>query len=71
MRTTLAIDDRLLAEVRNLSGAKTKKGAVEVALTDYVMRKKARKLLELEGTIELAYAIDELLERRSDDVPHR
>jgi Arc/MetJ family transcription regulator len=71
MRTTMAIDGRLLAEVKNLSGAKTKKDAVEVALTDYVMRKKARKLLELEGTIELAYTLDELLERRGNDVPHR
>jgi Arc/MetJ family transcription regulator len=71
MRTTLAIDDHLLEEVKNLSGAKTKKDAVEAALTDYVMRRKARRLLDLEGKIELRYTVDELLERRREDVPHR
>lgn len=35
MRTTLAIDDALLKEVKALSGAKTKKDAVRVALTEY------------------------------------
>lgn len=71
MRTTMAIDDRLLTEVRNLSGARTKKEAVTLALTDYVMRKKARRLLDLEGTIDLEYTLDDLLERRRQDVPYR
>lgn len=71
MRTTLAIDDALLQEVKDLSGAKTKKDAVEVALSEYVRRKKARRLLELEGKVDLSFSLDDLLERRSRDVPHR
>jgi Arc/MetJ family transcription regulator len=71
MRTTLAIDDALLKEVKDLSGAKTKKDAVKVALTEYVRRKKARDLLQLEGKMDLAYSMDELLERRRQDVPDR
>ena len=71
MRTTLLVDDGLLQEVKDLSGAKTKKEAVNVALADYVMRKRARKLLELEGRIDLAFSRDDLLKRRGDDVPHR
>jgi Arc/MetJ family transcription regulator len=71
MRTTLAIDNTLLWEVKDLSGAKTKKDAVNVALAEYVMRKKANKLLDLEGKIDLTYNLDELLKRRRKDVPHR
>ena len=69
MRTTLAINEDLLNEVKLLSGAKTKKDAVEKALVDFVRRKKAKKLLQLEGKIELSFTAKEFLERRRKDVP--
>ena len=71
MRTTLAINEQLLNEVKLLSGAKTKKDAVEKALVDFVRRRKARKLLQLEGKIELSFTPKELLARRRKDVPRR
>jgi Arc/MetJ family transcription regulator len=71
MRTTLAINEELLNEVRLLSGAKTKKDAVEKALVDFIRRRKAKKLLQLEGKIELSFTPKELLERRRKDVPRR
>jgi Arc/MetJ family transcription regulator len=71
MRTTLAINEGLLNEVKLLSGAKTKKDAVEKALMDFVRRRKAKKLLQLEGKIELSFTPKELLERRRKDVPRR
>jgi Arc/MetJ family transcription regulator len=71
MRTTLAINEELLNEVKLLSGAKTKKDAVEKALVDFVRRKKAKKLLQLEGKIELSFTPKELLTRRRKDVPRR
>jgi Arc/MetJ family transcription regulator len=70
MRTTLAINEELLNEVKLLSGAKTKKDAVEKALVDYIRRRKAKKLLQLEGKIELSFTPKELLERRRKDVPY-
>jgi len=54
-----------------LSGAKTKKDAVEKALVDFVRRRKAKKLLQLEGKIELSFTPKELLARRRKDVPRR
>ena len=54
-----------------LSGAKTKKDAVEKALVDFITRRKAKKLLQLEGKIELSFTPKELLERRRKDVPRR
>jgi Arc/MetJ family transcription regulator len=71
MRTTLAIDERLLNEVRALSGAKTKKEAVEIALEEFIKRKKAKKLLELEGKIELSFTLKDFLKNRRKDVPYR
>ena len=71
MRTTLAIKEELLNEVKMLSGAKTKKDAVEKALEEFVKRRKAKKLLELEGRIELSFTTKDLIARRRKDVLHR
>jgi len=71
MRTTLAIKKELLDEVKSLSSSKTKKEAVEKALTEFIRRRKAKKLLELEGKIEVSFTAQELLARRKKDVPHR
>lgn len=71
MRTTLVLDEQLLEEVRVLSGARTKKAAVEAAMRDFVRRRKARKLLALEGQMELADTVADLIKRRRMDVPAR
>jgi Arc/MetJ family transcription regulator len=71
MRTTLAINEALLEEVKALSGLKTKKEAVEKALEEFIRRRKAKRLLDLEGKIELAFTLDEFIEKRRKDVPHR
>jgi Arc/MetJ family transcription regulator len=71
MRTTLAIDEKLLEEAKALSGARTKKEAVKKALEEFIKRKKAKKLLDLEGKVELSFSLNEFLDRRRKDVPHR
>jgi len=71
MRTTLAIKEELLNEVKTLSGAKTKKDAVEKALQEFIRRRRAKKLLDLEGKVELSFTTKELIERRRKDAPHR
>jgi len=71
MRTTLAIKENLLDEVKSLSGAKTKKEAVEKALEEFIRRRKAKKLIELEGKMELSFTLDGLIKQRRKDVPHR
>jgi len=71
MRTTLAINEKLLDEAKALSGARTKKKAVEIALDEFIRRRKARKLLELEGKVELSFTLKEFLSRRGKDVPYR
>jgi Arc/MetJ family transcription regulator len=71
MRTTLAVREDLIEEVKALSGVKTKKDAVEKALEEYVRRRKAKKLLDLEGKVELSFTLEEFIGRRKRDVPHR
>jgi Arc/MetJ family transcription regulator len=44
MRTTLNIDQKLLEEVKVLSGAKTKTEAVQLALQEFIALKKRQKL---------------------------
>ncbi len=51
MRTNIDIDDDLLNEVRDLTGAKTKREAVDLALRELVARHKRLKFLELRGRV--------------------
>ncbi len=71
MRTTMSIKEDLLEEAKKLSGAKTKKEVIETALEEFVRRKKYKRLIDLEGKIELSYTLSELLKRRKKDVPYR
>lgn len=71
MRTTLSIKENLLKEAQELSGARTKKDAVERALEELVRRRRAKKLIALEGKIDLSFTLGEFLDRRKKDVPHR
>jgi len=64
MRTTLSVREDLIEEVKALSGVKTKKDAVEKALEEFVRRRKAKKLLDLEGKVELSFTLEEFIERR-------
>ncbi len=53
MRTNIDIDDALLGEAMALTGAKTKKQAVNEALRDQVKQRRAVKsLLSLKGKVE-------------------
>ena len=49
-RTNLVLDERLLEEATRLSGQRTYSGTVNRALSDFVRRIKARRILELEGS---------------------
>lgn len=52
MPTNLALDDRLIEEVRRAGGYKTKKEAVTAALQEYLRRRKQAKIIDLFGTID-------------------
>ena len=64
MPTNLAIDDRLIAEAQKLGRHRTKKETVNAALSEYVQRRKQRKISSLFGTIEYDGSYDYKRERR-------
>ncbi len=53
MATNLALDDKLIAEAVRISGHRTKKAAVNHALTEYIERRKQRAIVDLFGRIDL------------------
>ena len=51
MRTNIDIDETLLEEVRRLTGAKTKREAVHLALRELVARSERAGILRLRGKV--------------------
>lgn len=52
MRTTIDIDDELLKEVMEKSGAKSKKNAIATAMKDYLKSKRRDELKNLIGNFD-------------------
>jgi Arc/MetJ family transcription regulator len=61
MRTTLALDDDLLAEAQRLTGTMEKTALVRLALTALIERESARRLARLGGS---EFALTEIPRRR-------
>ena len=58
MRTNIVLDDNLVKEAIKLSGAKTKKELIHLALKEFVENKRRLNLLDLEGKIEFSEGYD-------------
>ena len=63
MATNLAIDPELLAHAFEVSGEKTKKAAVTLALTEFIARREQVKILDLVGELEWDDSFDCKAER--------
>lgn len=63
MATNLSIDPALIEEALEVSGEKTKKAAVSLALEEFIARRKQKRLLELIGTLEWDERFDYKAER--------
>ena len=64
MKTNLALDPELVERALALSGERTKKAAVTLALEEFVARRKQRGLLELMGKLEWDTNYDHKNERQ-------
>jgi Arc/MetJ family transcription regulator len=69
MRTTLDIDKKLLADALKALNATTMKEAVEKALKEAVRRRKARRMMDFEGDVDMDLTLDAFLKERRTDVP--
>lgn len=63
MATNLAIDPELIERALEVSGERTKKAAVTLALREFIARREQRRVLELFGTLEWDDAYDYEVER--------
>ena len=52
MATNLAIDSQLLDDALKIGGLKTKKDTVNLALEEFIMRRKQTEIISLFGTVE-------------------
>jgi Arc/MetJ family transcription regulator len=52
MTTNLSIDTQLLGDAVKIGGLKTEKDTVDLALEEFIQRRKAADILTLFGTIE-------------------
>ena len=51
MRTNIDIDDKVMREVQELTGARTKREAVDVALRELVARHRRADILKIRGRV--------------------
>jgi Arc/MetJ family transcription regulator len=63
MATNLSLDPDLIDRALELSGEKTKKAAVTLALEEFIARRKQKGLLELMGKLEWDNSFDYKAER--------
>jgi Arc/MetJ family transcription regulator len=58
-RTTIDMDDKLVAKCLKVTGIKTRRALVDFALRELLRRKNLKKILELQGTVEWEGNLDE------------
>ena len=63
MATNLAIDPDLLDRALQVSGERTKKAAVTMALQEFIARREQKRVLELIGKLEWDLSYDYKAER--------
>lgn len=57
MRTTLILDDELVAELLHVTQAKTKTDAIHLAIAELIRRKKNEKLKALSGKLSVTDSV--------------
>ena len=58
MRTNIVLDDALVTEAMSVSGARSKREVVDIALRELVQRRRQRKLSQLVGRALIDPAYD-------------
>ena len=66
-RTSIVIDQKLMREAMKRGGFKTKREALNAALTHFVRLKRQRDILDLVGKVEWTGDLDEIRQSRFPD----
>ena len=70
MRTNIVLDDALVSEAFALTGARTKKELVNLALRELITQRRKKNLLDLAGKLEFAEGYDHKSLRDTQAVSH-
>ncbi|MCH7896648.1 MAG: type II toxin-antitoxin system VapB family antitoxin [Candidatus Methylomirabilales bacterium] len=66
MRLSVTVDERLLERALRVSGAKTKREAIEMGLRELLRRASRERMISHAGKVDLALTVKELLKRRAE-----
>ena len=66
MRFSVTLDPGLVAEAVRLSGARSKREAIETALKEFIRRRRLEKAIARAGRVSLAISVDDLLKRGAE-----
>ncbi len=68
-RMSITLDEGLVKEVQKLSGARTKRQAIETALRAYVREKRVENLIRLAGSGVVDWGLEDLAAYRELEAP--
>ncbi len=68
MRLSVTVDPELLEEAKQLAKAKNKREAIELALREFVLRRRLKNLAELAGSGLVEMDVEELKRWRESGV---
>ena len=67
MRFSVTLDSGLVEEAVRISGAHSKREAIETALKDFIRRRRLEKAIARGGKVSLTISVDDLLKRRAEE----
>ncbi|MBI4276913.1 MAG: type II toxin-antitoxin system VapB family antitoxin [Armatimonadetes bacterium] len=68
MRTTVDVDKATLQEAMKLANVRTQKEAINLALEEFVRRRRLERLAAMIGTYEIGLTPEELKRIRAQDI---
>jgi len=67
MRLSVTLDPGLVEEAVRVSGAHSKREAIEAALKEFIRRRRLARMIRRGGKVALALSVDDLLKTRSEE----
>jgi Arc/MetJ family transcription regulator len=66
MRVSLSLDPNLVQEAVRISKARSKREAIEMALKEFIRRRRLEKAIARGGQVALTFSAKELVRRRAE-----
>jgi hypothetical protein len=60
MRTTITVEKKKIDELKDATGAKSARGAVIIAINEYLRQKKIEKIIQAKGKLEFDLTAEEI-----------